>query len=505
MLDRDEALGGRKGKAMSARSAGIRRWAAIGERRRATVLVKVALLVPVIGGFAAFGVEMTMLHALQNDAQRAADAAALAVAGWMARQPSLNNIDSNQAFGIAQETVNRNYVGNATVTLAAGDVVLGRAAYDAAGQSYTWSGAGQNPSNAAQVTVRRTSDSPSGAVPLLFAKIIGRSAADVSAVAQAAIAARTWAVVVDNSGEMNNDSELISESALGDMVAAAPTGTMNAKQIWNDLGSPSFGNMNVWHNDAASMPTLTGNATSIMNSLGLNGVAYPTGMGGTWSGYIGYQGNNSRGAYKNKFGLRTFIQYLNEVQSSEDGSPALAATRQMPLYGLKQTVLWLADQAEIRGDQMNVNNGNQSWHFTTDLTSDMNLVRSHITPMVADATGNTHNLGAGIQHAETNLGSVPAGQKFILVISDGLSQNGNSYRSHVNKAVGNGCVVAALSLGHASRPGTSAYDLMDWIGTTGGGGHLHIPPYTDFAPYFAQIKQFLSRTQGLSHVAVLIR
>jgi len=498
---------------MSARSAKTRSGAANGERRRATVLVKVAILVPVIGGFAAFGVEMTMLHALQNDAQRAADAAALAVAGWMARQPSLSNIDSNQAFTIAQDTVNRNNVGNSAVTLASGDVVLGQASYNAAGQAYTWSGAGTNPSNAVQVTVRRTSDSPSGAVPLLFARIIGRSAADVSAVAQAAIAARTWAVVVDNSEVMNNDSELINEAALGDMDAAAPNGTMNARQMWDDLvanasfPASGFGNMNTWHTNAAAMPTLTGNSSTIMTALGLNGVAYPLGVGGTWSGYISYQGSNARGAYKSKFGLRTFVQYLNEMQSSQEASPALAATRQQPLYTLKQTVLWLADMAEIRGDQMSVSNGNMSHHFTTGMVSDMSVIRNAVAPLVAGPTGNTHNLGAGINHARSVLGhaSIPDGQKYILVISDGEGTTGNSYRSQVNHAVNDGCVVAALSVGYASRPGTAEYGIMDWIGTNGGGGHLHIPSYTDFTSYFAQIKQFLSGVQGSSHVAVLIR
>jgi len=476
--------------------------------RRAVTLIKVAILIPVIGGFSAFGVEMTMLHALQSDAQRAADAGALAVAGWMARQPRLTTLNYNTAFSIAQTTVDRNWVGAGNVTLATSDVVLGRASYDRQAKTYTWLGTGTTPPNAVEVTVRRTAGSPSGPVPLLFARIIGRANADVSATAQAAIQGRGITVVVDNSEAMNDDSQLSSEGALGDMVAASPNGKMNLKQLWQGLGSPTYGNMTTWQDDSGSMQTLSGNTSSILSTLGLTSVPYPTTLdpGHNWSDYVSFvKSNNSASGYKNKYGLRTFFDYLNQESAAPFG-----ATPQQPLHTMKEVVLHLADIAEQRGDQMGLyNNNSADPHFEIDLTTDMNEIRNRMNPLVAGSVGSTHNLGAGINEARTGLNqdsNDPDGQGYVLVISDGTDQNGNSYRSQVNHAVNDGYTVAALSVGYVSRPGTDASDLMDWIGTNGGGGHLHIPPNLGLtAADFTMIDNFIAALVGRSHVAVLIR
>ena len=476
--------------------------------RRAVTLLKVAIMVPVIGGFSAFGVEMTMLHALQSDAQRAADAGALAVAGWMARQPRLTNLNFNTAFSVAQTTVDRNWVGSGNVTLATSDVVFGRASYNRQAKTYTWTGTSTTP-NAVEVTVRRTTGSPSGPVPLLFARIIGRANADVSATAQAAIQGRGITVVVDNSPAMNDDSQLSSEGALGDMVAASPNGRMNLKQLWQGLGSPTYGNMTTWQDGSATMQTLTGNTSSILSTLGLTSVAYPATLdpGHSWSDYVSFvKSNNSASGYKNKYGLRTFFDYLNTMVSSAP----FGATPQQPLLTMKEVVLHLADIAEQRGDQMGLYNNNSSDpHFEIDLTTDMNEIRSRMTPLVAGSAGNTHNLGAGINEARTGLNqdsNDPDGQGYILVISDGVDQNGNNYRSQVDHAIGDGYTVAALSVGYASRPGSDGYNLMDWIGTNGGGGHLHMPPNLGLtAADYATIDTFIANLVGRSHVAVLIK
>lgn len=482
--------------------------------RRAVTLIKVAILIPVIGGFSAFGVEMTMLHALQSDAQRAADAGALAVAGWMARQPNLANLNFNTAFSIAQTTVDRNWVGAGNVTLAASDVVLGRASYDRQNKIYTWLGVGAGAPNAVEVTVRRTTGSPSGPVPLLFARIIGRSAADVSATAQAAIQSRGLTLVIDNSPAMNDDSQLSSEAALGDMVAGSPNGMMNLKQLWQSLGSPTYGNMTTWSDGVAGLQTLTGNAASIQTALGLDSVPYPASIdpasNRNWTDFISYvkgsQGSDIPASYRNKYGLRTFFDYLNSGVSPA----SFAIAPQQPLKTVKEVVNHLADRAEIRGDQMGLyNRSSDDPHFEVDLTTDMSAIRNRINGLYADKSGTTANIGAGINEANTALNSphasVPDGQGYILVISDGSGQTGNP-DPQIRGAVRDGYTVAALSVGNVSRPGTSANTLMESVGALGGGGHLHLPPNLGLtAADFLTIDNFISNLVGHSHVAVLIK
>src|SRR5262249_17496145 len=154
-----------------------------------------------------------------------------------------------------------------------------------------------------------TASSPSGAVPLLFARIIGRSQADVSALAQAAVGVRAYAIVVDTGVQMNDDSQLAddaltysNDAKLFDMDAVA-SGKLNLHQIWTDLvangavSAGGLGNMTTWHTNAASMPTVTGSTSSVIDQLGLTNVSYPSSLGGAggggnqWNGYVKYVKN----------------------------------------------------------------------------------------------------------------------------------------------------------------------------------------------------------------------
>jgi len=213
-----------------------RRGRAPGWRRRAAVVVKVAIMLPVIAGFAALGVEMTMLQAVQADLQRAADAAALGVTNWMTHANGSVTVNQASALAIAQDMVNRNPVANATVTLDTSDLTLGRASFSPSTGGFSWSGSASVAPNAAQVTVRRTSNSPSGPIPLLFARLIGRTSADVSATARSALIPRDIALVVDLSGSMNDDSELKHYKAHpSDSGGTNPGTQINLKDIWINL------------------------------------------------------------------------------------------------------------------------------------------------------------------------------------------------------------------------------------------------------------------------------
>lgn len=207
---------------------------AAAHHRRGAVIVKIAVALPVIGGFAAVGIDLSYLSSVKADLQRAADAAALAVAMQLGQTSSGD--PQQDALMAAQEVVNLNPIGSGSVIVESQDILLGRAAYDADTGRYAWARAGLPPYSAAQVTLRRTNDSPSGPVPLYFGRIVGISHSELSATARAAVIPRDIALVCDLSGSMNDDSEL----------GYYQRDEINLRDVWTALGSPTYGFMTNW-------------------------------------------------------------------------------------------------------------------------------------------------------------------------------------------------------------------------------------------------------------------
>ena len=154
-------------------------------RKRAVAVVVVAVLIPVLLGFAALTVDVGVMVNVRTDLQRAADAGALAAAEAMSNGD--RNLDRvTRARNAAIEYVGANHVMGESLLLAENDIVSGRTSYDEFSNTYTFTPSDFAP-DAVQVTVRRTADSPNGAAPLFFAAIFGKHFADVSASATSAI------------------------------------------------------------------------------------------------------------------------------------------------------------------------------------------------------------------------------------------------------------------------------------------------------------------------------
>lgn len=132
-----------------------------GERGQAMPLVAVGIVVLI--GMLATAVDLGMLMTARTEAQRAADAAALAGAGSLIPNPANQDV----ARGVAIEYAARNEVHDAPADVREGDVTFPA-------------------DERIQVVVRRTEER-GNPVPTIFARILGFDAVDVSAEAEAEI------------------------------------------------------------------------------------------------------------------------------------------------------------------------------------------------------------------------------------------------------------------------------------------------------------------------------
>ncbi|MFQ5495547.1 MAG: TadG family pilus assembly protein, partial [Phycisphaerae bacterium] len=157
------------------------------QRSRAAVAVQVLVALPLIFGLAAITVDVGVMYNTRSDMQRAADAAALAAVGVIAEAPDGTN-PIPAAAATAADFVTRNaVVGRVLEVDPQTDVQAGRAVYDPIANTYNFT-AGQQPLNAVRVTIRHTSSSANGALPLYFASLFGKSATNVTARATAMFA-----------------------------------------------------------------------------------------------------------------------------------------------------------------------------------------------------------------------------------------------------------------------------------------------------------------------------
>ncbi len=167
----------------------------VGNRRRGAAGVMVVIMMTVLLGMAALAVDVGMLYNAKGDLQRAADAAALAAAWELldadalkgspdmtdeigaARSTAASFAAANEILG-ASPTINSNS-GN----ISTGDLVVGYLSNPADSNAVMDL---SNPSlfNSVQVKVRRD-DELNGAIPLLFAQILGANESSIMAQATA--------------------------------------------------------------------------------------------------------------------------------------------------------------------------------------------------------------------------------------------------------------------------------------------------------------------------------
>ena len=158
--------------------------------RRGAVAVLTALLLVGLLAVLAFSLDLGVVFVAQGEMQRAADAAALAAA-WRLAESNVSGAESESTreWAAKQAAINiaaANFVLGQSPSLESSDIVLGE--YSDLEQGSGFNAESERP-NAVRVTVRRTSGS-NGAIPLFFARVLGRNSLDHQATATAAVATR---------------------------------------------------------------------------------------------------------------------------------------------------------------------------------------------------------------------------------------------------------------------------------------------------------------------------
>ena len=157
--------------------------------RRAATLVFAAVLMTILVGMVAFGVDVGYMVLVRTQLQAAADSAAMAGASALGE-------DFQAVYQLANQYASYHTAGGETVTLAESDVEIG--VWDSETRTFTpQDGTG----NAVRITARRENAS------LFFARIFGIDTFSTQVQAVAMANPRDIAFVIDLSGSMNDDTE----------------------------------------------------------------------------------------------------------------------------------------------------------------------------------------------------------------------------------------------------------------------------------------------------------
>jgi hypothetical protein len=444
-------------------------------------MVWTAVTTTVMLGFAAFSVDMGYTYLAQTELQCSADAAAMAAASQLA---NADDSSSETTLSIARIYAGKNKVAGVSPTLEESDIVLGHATIDSNNEATFEEGA--TPSDAVKVTVRMTKDSPNGSIKLFFAKILGVNEVELKASAIAMLVPRDIAIVIDLSRSMNYDSQLRHESS-----------GINIREVWEDLGSPTFGKMTTFTDGISGMIyNTTSDTTKVIQALGLSSVAYPYPKG-SWTEYVKYvQGNSVNNGpaitsvtdskkYKYYYGLRTFVNYLLSSRTLVSETPKLADTRTQPLYAVKEAVGCLCSYLTLMesGDHMSLHSYGDSstsaqQHQT--LTDDYTLITQAVYDQQAGGYGPNTNISAGMQAGINELLSSRArsnAKKVIFLLTDGEA-NRPTDETYGKQAAINAAYTAeddSIQIYTISLGSESDQDIMANIASIGKGVHYHVP------------------------------
>lgn len=471
--------------------------------RRAAVLVWTACSLTTLVGFTALAVDMGYTYAVRGELQRTADAAAMAAASGLGSDTE----DMHQAaYDLANEYAGKNSAAGTHIQLSSRDVELGRAVPNDGGM-YDFE-ADDESVNAVRVTVRMTAGSPNGTVPLFFGRVFGLSQVEMSASAVAMLVPRDIAVVIDLSNSMSYDSQLKHESET----------EINIRQVWEDLGSPTFGKMTTFHDSADQMPKYsTYSEKKIKEKLGLDKTAYPYPTG-SWGDYVNYVKNGlddswrdpDERRYADRYGLRTWVHYLLDQRHLASETPALAGCRVQPFHSLKQAVETLADYlAAVDGvDQLALVSYDETGRVDEELTSDYSAVTAAAYAQQAGGYGSATNISNGIQRARQELTGSRArsnAKKVIILLTDGHANRPHNADAGRQAAINSAqhAVDADIQIYTISLGSSADQDLMIEMAEMGGGEHFHVPT-VDISQY-EQALQDVFRTLGGKRPVQLIR
>jgi Flp pilus assembly protein TadG len=427
-------------------------------KRPGNVLLLSAFLMIVMMAALAFSIDLGYMMVVKTELQRATDAAALAGVSQLA-----NGADAAETE--ARAFAELNPVGGRAVTGADAQVEFGH--WDDVGRAFQISD--ELPS-ALRVTLRRDRQN------LFFARALGREDFSTETQAIASYRPRDIMLVLDYSASMNDDSEL---GAIGKLGRAAVEA--NLLQIYQELGSPRFGNMQ-W----TPVYISSTNTTTIKNTLGISNVPYPYPRG-SWNEYISYVINDAtiNGAgYRKKYGYLTWVNYLLETRPMKSETPDLWKTSEQPITALKNGVSVLLSflQTVASEDRLGLavyTSSSSDAVLESGLTTDMASIETISRQRQAGHYDHYTNIGAGMRVGRQELvdNARVGALKLMVLMTDGIANrptNEATARNYVitqaNAAAAEDIPIVTISLGLGAD-----IDLMQQVADITGGVHFNIP------------------------------
>lgn len=162
---------------------------------------------------------------------------------------------------------------------------------------------------------------------------------------------------------------------------------------------------------------------------------------GSWSDWIknyvrssGTQMYSANSAFRYRFGLKTFVNYLLESREAHFETPILSQSPEQPLEAVKMATTWCLDVIENldSNDQMSLEIYATTANHEVDLTEDYQKVSERLSEMQAGHYNAWTNIGGGLKTAIDELQSQrarPHAKKMIMLMTDGQA-NTNEFGSY---------------------------------------------------------------------------
>jgi Mg-chelatase subunit ChlD len=444
--------------------------------RRGAIVVLAAFMMVILFAMVAFSFDIGCITAARTEIQRAADSGALAGAG------SLGD-DRDAAELVAIQYVRFNHVGGEPVPTGEINVEVGK--WDTEARAFL-------PAQEGQTAVRVQAKQPNR--PTFFGRLLGHTSFDIQAEAVATYGPRDIVVVLDYSASMNDDSELKYISKLG--RSAIET---NLRQIYQELGSPQFGQLEWTPRYIAS-----DNPTVVKWTLMLDSVPYPY-PSGSWDDYINYvrtSDNINRAGYRKMYGYLTLVNYWLERKPTYAQTPDLWKTSEQPITAVKDafSVFLSYIQQANTDDRVGLvvyTSADGRAKLEVSLTNSFAQVENTSRQRQAGHYDQFTNIGAGIQSARQELedNGRKGALKMIVLMTDGIANRpGNAsqakalVRSEAQQAASEKFPIVTISLGSAADR-----SLMQEVADTTDGVHFNIPGGQEVAQYEEDLKEVFQK------------
>ena len=266
--------------------------------------------------------------------------------------------------------------------------------------------------------------------------------------------------------------------------------------IWEELGSPTYGNMTFEPQYVNSY-----DLSEIKEILGLTNVPYPY-PEGSWDEFISWvhwDYYNWKAGYYMKFGYMNLINYWLYYRPLNSQTPDLWKVSAQPIDSVKDAVSVFVDYVESYNtkDYLGLavyNSESGVGQLEVSLTPNFDLVRSSTNEKQAGHYHGWTNIGGGLKTAREHLeqSGRPGSFKMIVLLTDGVTNwTANGYdpgaaqqqiADEAQRCEEAGIPVFTISLGAGADTAT-----MQDVADTTNGYHFNVPGGSSVAQYRAQL------------------